>query len=63
MERVRDDNKSLQRPGQKRKLTEEHRDHIYDRIHTDPHVTYESLIQKTWAIAGRVDRIGAEAGR
>ncbi|KAI9041265.1 uncharacterized protein KD926_007219 [Aspergillus affinis] len=46
MERVRDDNKSLQRPGQKRKLTEEYRDHIYDRIHTDHHVTYDTLINE-----------------
>ena len=46
MERVRDDNRSLQRPGQKRKLTEEHRDHIYDRIHSDPHVMYETLISE-----------------
>lgn len=46
MERVRDDNKSLPRSGAKRKLTEEQRDHIYDRIHTDPHVTYESLLDE-----------------
>jgi transposase len=43
-EQLRDDNKTRPRSGPPRKLTEEHRDHVYDLIsHQDPHIKIRDL--------------------
>lgn len=46
MERVWNNNKSLQRPGQKRKFTKKYQDHIYNRIYIDSYIMYETFINK-----------------
>lgn len=65
MEKKRVNNASLPRPGHPRKLTAEHRDHLYELSKSDPHIKLDDMLSEVDHVVKKrsIQRLLKEMGR
>ena len=63
-ESIRVNNTTRARSGRPRKLTEQQRDHIYDLVHSEPHIQYKDLLSEVDFVVKRrsIQRLLNEMG-